>query len=82
MSITKPKDTVMTLRVPQDLKERYERIAQIDSRSASHFARQALEEKIEEFERLMTAKEELEGFFAGSVEAKSLDHVMKELDLD
>lgn len=71
---------MLAVRLDPDLEARLTAVAKRTGRSRSFYARQAIEEKIEELEDIALLEEALRDPHAGKT--KTLDQVMRELGLE
>lgn len=71
---------MLAVRLPDDLEARLTAVAKRTGRSKSYYARQAIEEKIEELEDIALLEEALKTYEPSK--NKSLDQVMRDLGLE
>lgn len=71
---------MLAVRLDADLEARLTEVAKRTGRSKSYYARQAIEEKIEELEDIALLEEALRHFDAGKT--ISLDQMMRELGVE
>lgn len=71
---------MLAVRLPDDLEARLTAVAKRTGRSKSYYARQAIEEKIEELEDIALLEEALKTYDPSK--NKSLDQVMRDLGLE
>lgn len=71
---------MLAVRLDPDLEARLSAVAKRTGRSKSYYARQAIEEKIEQLEDIAAAEEVLRTY--DPAKNKSLDQVMRDLGLE
>ncbi len=72
----------VSLRLPDDMCERLQRLADLTGRSKSYYMIEAIGEHIEDLEDLYLAERELEEIWAGRSAKTSLAEVMKRYGVD
>lgn len=74
--------SAVSLRLPEDVKARLERLAKRTGRSKTFYMVEAIREKIEDLEDLYLAEDVARRVRAGKEKTWSLDEVERELGLD
>ena len=72
----------ITLRLPDDLAKRYDRLAKETGRTTSYYMTAALSDSIDQLEYEYGILKQVEDFRAGRLETYSLDEVREMLKLD
>lgn len=72
----------LTLRLPEELNARLNRLAESTSRPKSFYVRALLEEHLSEFEYVAGLDAEVEAIRRGEVEARPMDDLARELCFD
>ena len=72
----------ITIRLPDDLAKRYDRLAKKTGRTTSYYMTAALADSIDQFEYEYGILKQAEDFRAGRLETYSLDEVREMLKLD
>ena len=73
---------MLSVRIPDDLAQRFETLAKETNRSKSFYIREALERAIDDLEDVYLAESRLEDLRAGRSRAYSLNEAEKLLGLD
>jgi RHH-type rel operon transcriptional repressor/antitoxin RelB len=74
-------DTAVSLRLPEDLKIRLEKLSKLTGRSKTYYMVEAISEKIEDLEDLYLAEQRTLALRAGRSRTYTLDEVEKRLGL-
>ncbi|WP_198410845.1 type II toxin-antitoxin system RelB family antitoxin [Microbacterium halophytorum] len=72
----------MTLRLPDELSDRLNRLAEATSRPKSFYVRSLLEEHLAEFEYVAGLDAQVEAIRRGAIEARPIDELVDELGFD
>lgn len=72
---------MLALRLPTNLEKRLDRLAKATGRTKSFYARQAIEEHLEDLEDFYLAKKISREIEAGRMQTHALEDVVKELGL-
>ena len=72
---------MLAVRLPEDLEARLNKVAKASGRSKSWFARQAIAERIADFEDLVIAEQRYADVLAGRSKTHTLEEVERELGL-
>lgn len=73
---------VLSVRLPDDLKDRLDRLSDSTGRPAAYYIREALAEHLDELEYAYTLRAEIEANRRGEIASRTLDEVSAELGLD
>jgi len=73
---------MLSVRIPDDLAQRFETLAKETNRSKSFYIREALERAIDDLEDVYLAESRLEDLRAGRSRTYGLDEAEKHLGLD
>ena len=72
---------MLALRLPEEIEARLEHLAQVTGRTKSYYAREAIEQHLDDLEDLYLAEKELEEI-RGGARTYSAEEVKRELGLD
>ncbi len=72
---------MLSLKLPADVESRLDRLAKATGRSKSYFAREAIEEHLDDLEDLYLAERRLSDLEAGKSRTYTLEEVERELGL-
>jgi RHH-type rel operon transcriptional repressor/antitoxin RelB len=72
---------MLSLKLPSDVESRLDRLAKATGRSKSYFAREAIEEHLDDLEDLYLAERRLSDLEAGKSRTYTLEEVERELGL-
>ena len=81
MYINARSESMLAIRLPDDIELRLEALAKATGRTKTFYARQAILQHIEDLEDIYLAESRLEALRAGRTKTTSLDDVEKELGL-
>lgn len=73
---------MLTLRLPDDLSARLNRLAELTSRPKSFYVRSLLEEHLSELEYVAGIDAEVEAIRRGEIETRPIDELARELGFD
>ena len=74
--------TVLSVRLPDDLKERLDALSTSTGRTAAYYVREAVEQHLAELEYAYTLRAEIEASRRGELNSRSLAEISAELVLD
>lgn len=81
MYINARSESMLAIRLPDDIELRLDALAKATGRTKTFYARQAILQHIEDLEDIYLAESRLEALRAGRTKTTSLDDVEKELGL-
>lgn len=73
---------MLSVRLPENLENRLNKLARATKRSKSFYVREAIERSIEDLEDAYLAESAYEEFIKSGAEAIPMEEVMKSLDLE
>ena len=72
---------MLAIRLPADIENRLEKLAQSTGRTKSYYVREAIVEYLEDLEDVYLAEQRLEGIRSGITKTVPLEEIMKRYDL-
>jgi RHH-type rel operon transcriptional repressor/antitoxin RelB len=73
---------MLAIRLPEDLEKRLDNLAKLTGRSKTFYARQAIEQHLDDLEDIYLAEQRLTDIRAGHTQTISLEDILKRYDLD
>lgn len=73
---------MLALRLPKEIEKRLDRLAKRTGRTKSFYARQAIQEHLDDLEDIYLAEKELDDLASGRSKTVSLEEVARSLGLD
>ncbi|MGZ8915480.1 MAG: type II toxin-antitoxin system RelB family antitoxin [Methylobacter sp.] len=73
---------MLAIRLPEDLEKRLDNLAKLTGRTKTFYARQAIEQHIDDLEDIYLAEQRLTDIRAGRTQTVALEDIMKRYDLD
>lgn len=73
---------MLAIRLPEDLEKRLDNLAKLTGRSKTFYARQAIEQHLDDLEDIYLAEQRLTDIRAGHTQTIALEDILKRYDLD
>ena len=73
---------MLAIRLPEDLENRLNHLAKVTGRTKTFYARQAIEQHLDELEDLYLAEQRLTELRAGKTQAIPIEQLLSEYDLE
>lgn len=73
---------MLAIRLPEDLENRLNRLAKVTGRTKTFYARQAIEQHLDDLEDLYLAEQRLTELRAGKTQAIPIEQLLSEYDLE
>jgi RHH-type rel operon transcriptional repressor/antitoxin RelB len=73
---------MLAIRLPEDLEKRLENLAKRTGRTKTFYARQAIEQHLDELEDIYLAEQRLADIRAGRTQTVPLEDIMKRYDVE
>lgn len=73
---------MITVRVPEDIETRLDRLAKLTGRTKTYYVREAIEDHLDDLEDAYLAEQVLEKIRSGREKVVSLDDVVKQYGLE
>lgn len=73
---------MLALRLPKEIEKRLDRLAKRTGRTKSFYARQAIQEHLDDLEDIYLAEKELDDLASGRSKTVSIEEVARSLGLD
>ncbi len=73
---------MLAIRLPEDLEKRLDALAKLTGRTKTFYARQAIEQHLDDLEDIYLAEQRLSDIRAGRTQTIPLEAVLKQYDLE